>query len=78
MTGSSPTGTVQFLDRGMVMAQASVAGGVASVTVKLKGGTGAYGRLFGRCQQCREQLRGGGAVRDISSNMAPIYRLLLD
>ena len=70
---------MQFLDKGVVFAQASLAGGTATVSVKLKGGdrvlTASY---LGDANNAAGTSAAVPRFVDISNIMAPILRLLLD
>ncbi len=79
VTGSSPTGTGQFLDKGVVIAQASVANGVASTSVKLKGGDRVLtAHYLGDANNAGSTSAQALRFVDISNIMVPIYQLLFD
>jgi len=79
VTGTSPTGTVQFLDKGAVIAQANLVSGTATVSVTLKGGHRVLSAHYlGDASNAASTSADTSLFVDISNIMAPILQLLLD
>jgi len=79
VTGTSPTGTVQFLDKGVVIAQASLVSGTATASVMLKGGNCVLSAHYlGDASNAASTSADTSLFVDISNIMAPILQLLLD
>ena len=79
VTGNSPTGTVQFLDKGVVIAEASLVSGVANAAVKLKGGNRLLtAKYLGDANNAASTSSEVAHFVDVSNIMVPILQLLLD
>ena len=78
VSGTSPSGTVQFTDKGLVIAQATLVNGTASVNARLKGGDRVLKAVYlGDANNVAASSADVTRFVDMSNVLAPIIEMLL-